>query len=465
MRVLHALVLLFGLLAVIESGSVRKIKLRRGPLEHNYKKYEGWVGYKKVFKIGDAKLPITDYLNAQYYGEIQLGTPPQSFQVVFDTGSSNLWVPSKKCSIFDIACDIHAKYDSSQSSTYQANGTAFSIQYGSGSLTGFLSRDDLTIAGLQVKGQVFAEATQQPGITFIAAKFDGILGMAFDTISVDQVTPVWYNILTQGLVSEPVFAFYLSRDTGAPVGGELVLGGVDEDHYIGDFFYVNLTHKNYWMFKMDDFQISGNSYCKGGCNAIADTGTSLIAGPSKIVAEINAKIGATGILSQECIVLINQYGPAIIEGLVKKLDPNTICTEIGICQNNGVGCTICREAIGFIDNTLGENRTQGEILAFLQKACNKLPSPNGEAVVDCSVIATLPNVEIVLGGKTFVLTPEQYIMKVDQAGQATCLSGFIGLDLPPALGELWILGDVFLGVYYTKFDFGNSRVGFATAAN
>jgi len=254
---------------------------------------------------GPVPIVITDYMNAQYYGPVSIGTPPQNFLVVYDTGSSNLWVPSSKCSITVPACDVHKKYNSEKSSTYVKNGEEFNITYGSGSMTGFLSQDTLLFGGLTVTKQVFTEATGLPGISFLAGKFDGILGLGFQSISVDNVVPPWYNIVAQNLVSTPVFSFWLSDNANSTDGGELMLGGIDANRYTGKITYVPLTSETYWQFKMDDISIRSTStgYCGStGCTAIADTGTSLIAGPSDQVKALNLKLGALTIVNGEAIL-------------------------------------------------------------------------------------------------------------------------------------------------------------------
>jgi phytepsin len=106
-----------------------------------------------------------------------------------------------------------------------------------------MSQDTVTLGGLVVKNQLFAEAVQQPGLTFVLASFDGIMGLGFQSISVTGCAPVWYNMLAQGVVTDPVFAFWLNRNASSDVGGEMTLGGIDHSRYTGDLFYVPLTQE------------------------------------------------------------------------------------------------------------------------------------------------------------------------------------------------------------------------------
>ncbi|KAG6419016.1 hypothetical protein SASPL_121224 [Salvia splendens] len=467
----------------------------------------------KYSEFGDTDIvALKNYMDAQYFGEIGIGTPPQKFTVIFDTGSSNLWVPSSKC-YFSIPCFFHSKYKSSQSSTYRKNGKSAAIQYGTGAISGFFSEDNIKVGHLVVKNQEFIEATREPGVTFLVAKFDGILGLGFKEISVGNATPVWYNMVKQGLVKEPVFSFWLNRNLKDEEGGELIFGGVDPNHYIGRHTYVPVSQKGYWQFDMGDVLIDGEEsgtyyfcdsiggYCNGGCSAIADSGTSLFAGPTTVVAMINHAIGAAGVVSQECKAVVEQYGQAIMALLMAETQPKKVCSQVGLCTfdgthgvrylclilvldtslfsagiasvvderdgkssgSNDAMCSVCEMAVVWMQNQLRQNQTQDRILNYVNELCERLPSPMGQSAVDCASISSMPTVSFTIGGEVFDLSPNEYILKVGEGAAAQCISGFTGIDIPPPRGPLWILGDMFMGRYHTVFDFGEERVGFAEA--
>lgn len=233
-------------------------------------------------------VPVNNYEDAQYYGPVSIGTPPQNFEVVFDTGSSNLWVPSKSCT--SISCFTHNTYNSAKSSTYVKNGQSFVIEYGSGGVKGFLSQDTVTWGGAKISNQVFGEVTSEQGTSFAVAKFDGILGMAWQTISVDNVTPVFQNLFSQGTVSQNSFAFYLTRTIGQ-AGSTLTLGGYNSTLSKNDWKQVPLIAEDYWRIAIGGITVGTKAVAISGIKGIVDSGTSLLVGDTALVNDINKLIG------------------------------------------------------------------------------------------------------------------------------------------------------------------------------
>lgn len=290
------------------AAEIHKLKLNKVPLSEQFEKRsindhvqslrQKYMGFAEDYfqdtsiKTGAGHGVLVDnFLNAQYFSEISIGTPAQPFKVVLDTGSSNLWVPSSQCS--SIACFLHSKYDSSTSSTYVKNGSEFSIQYGSGSLSGFVSQDTVQIGDLTIKDQLFAEATNEPGLAFAFGRFDGIMGLGYDTISVNKIVPPFYNMLNQNLLDEPVFAFYLGDTNKDGDDSEATFGGLEASHYTGDLIKIPLRRKAYWEVDFDAIAFGGNVAELENTGVILDTGTSLIALPSTLAELLNKEIGAT----------------------------------------------------------------------------------------------------------------------------------------------------------------------------
>lgn len=358
------LIVLTALLA-LASGNLLRIPLHKLKVPRNdFKRFD-------VFTVtGDE--PMNNFQDTTYYGNITIGTPPQNFTVLFDSGSSNLWIPSSNCNKTDAACLVHAEYNSSASTTYVANGEFFEIMYGSGALTGYVSQDVVTVSGLTIQNQVFAEATN-PGPNFITTAFDGIFGLGFQEIAVDNIVPPFYNMIQQGLIPKPLFSVWLDRNESDPNGGEVIFGGSDSSKYSGELQYVPISQAGYWQFNMDGGSIGQFEICSGGCQAICDTGTSLLIAPYDDYMTIQ----------------------------------NAVNTDI-----------------------------------------------NGN--VDCDQVDNLPSIVLYMNGHRFEVEGKYYILTSVQDGVTTC-----SLGVSWGNGQ-WILGDVFIGKYYTEFDYGNMRIGFAS---
>ncbi|XP_074792061.1 gastricsin-like [Natator depressus] len=369
-------------LTLKKGKTIREVMKEKGVLVDYLKHHKPDPASKYRFNEYNVAFEPMVYMDASYYGEISIGTPPQNFLVLFDTGSSNLWVPSTYCQ--SQACSNHARFNPSHSSTYSSNGQTFSLQYGSGSLTGFFGYDTMTLQNIAVTNQEFGLSENEPGTNFIYAHFDGILGMAYPSLAVGGATMALQGMLQKNLLSQPIFSFYLSSQPSSQYGGEVVFGGVDSRFYSGQIHWAPVTQELYWQIGIDEFVIGGQAmgWCSQGCQAIVDTSTSLLTIPQQFMNYFLQGVGA-----QE-----NEYG---------------------------------------------------------------------EYVVDCSRVQSLPTISFTINGVSFPLPPSAYIL----SNNGYCSVGVMPTYLPSQNRQpLWILGDVFLRQYYSVYDMGNNRIGFATVA-
>ncbi|MBZ3881825.1 Gastricsin [Sciurus carolinensis] len=281
--------------------------------------------------------PMT-YMDAAYFGEISIGTPPQNFLVLFDTGSSNLWVPSIYCQ--SLACTTHPRFNPSQSSTFSTNGQTFSLQYGSGSLTGFFGYDTLTVESIQVPNQEFGLSEKEPGTNFVYAQFDGIMGLAYPALSMGGATTALQGMLRVDALSSPIFSVYLSNQEGSEDGGAVIFGGVDDNLYTGEISWAPVTRELYWQIGIEEFYVGeeASGWCSQGCQAMVDTGTSLLVVPKKHLSALLQTIGAQedeyGQFFVNCADVQNlPTFTFVINGVQFPLQPSSyILNEDGYCS-------------------------------------------------------------------------------------------------------------------------------------
>ncbi|GBE80463.1 Aspartic protease [Sparassis crispa] len=222
--------------------------------------------------------PLIDEENGlEWTDNIAIGTPSQPFLIDFDTGSSDLWVPSPQCT--SNVCQGKHKYNAGSSSTSTERPGTFSIQYGDQStVSGPIYTDTVDVAGVTVKSQYFSAVTELSS-EFQDDPVDGLLGLAYPKISNLNQTPFFNNAYEQGAVPEDVFSFKL-----ASTGSELYLGGTNSKLYTGSVEYHDIdTTTGFWQ-PMDASAIVNGIPVVNSIDTIIDTGTTIMYGPPALVA-------------------------------------------------------------------------------------------------------------------------------------------------------------------------------------
>jgi len=255
----------------------------------------------RVFKI-----QLANNANTQYYGHIDVGTPPHRFKVVFDTGSSVLWVPDAACK--SSACKTHHTFRLHHSKTGKLIGVSQNqvklahIQYGTGQMTGVEASDTVRIGGrtgLKIPQTGILLATQEQSKVFSNFPFDGVFGLNRRSVNSGKIDfNVMRNAEEHHSVGKNIVSFWLG---GAPGnrGGAMAVGGVDHRFFSGPLSWHPVVRNPFgnWMLQLESLKVGKVEVCSGGCTAIIDTGTSLLVAShavhSKMQKAINIKRSCT----------------------------------------------------------------------------------------------------------------------------------------------------------------------------
>lgn len=232
-----------------------------------------------------------------FSGKISVGTPAQEFTVVFDTGSGHLIIPGPTCR--SPSCVKHQQYNSSSSSgqAIDYDGTPvtgkardqLTVSFGTGEVTGVFSQDTVCVAGGRrcVEGAHLITATEMTDKPFLEFDFDGVLGLGLAGLS---QTPA-FNMAQRLGGGDSVFAVYLGH-----CGSEISFGSWRPQLLRGALQWADVkdAEEGYWKLAVDAVVVDGTplEVCAGGCNAVADTGTSVLAGPSAAVTLIREQLSS-----------------------------------------------------------------------------------------------------------------------------------------------------------------------------
>lgn len=228
-----------------------------------------------------------------YWGSMTIGTPPQPFKVIFDTGSGNLIIPSSDCSV--PGCAPHRKYAHESSTTSAAvtneKGEGSSeITFGTGQIEGGFFRDKMCIGDSLCVEANFIAAEKETTEPFQEIPFDGIMGLGFKDLSMGKGFNMIDELTSKNALPNGQISFYLT-DGG---DSEVTFGGFRPEHLASDIVWAPVEVQSWWQVAMKDitFDNKPQGLCDGHCRVAVDTGTSMLAGPSDLVDKLSSMVNA-----------------------------------------------------------------------------------------------------------------------------------------------------------------------------
>ncbi|KAK4054929.1 hypothetical protein OIV83_000853 [Microbotryomycetes sp. JL201] len=270
---------------------------------HMINKYGGTVATSGSNEKRQAKLDLTNYQDAQFYATVTIGTPGQDFNLIMDTGSSDLILAIEGCR----GCQRTTPgLTESASSTLEISRNDFQITYGSGQASGQLVEDTVSI------GNYTIDVMQN----IVDGSISGILGLGFQSIAQSGATPLVQALAQNGSLPSPEIGFafktyaYDELTNDEMPGGTMTIGGVDSSAYTGDINWISLVQpEGYWQIPLEGITVEGNSTGITADAVVIDTATTLIGGPAGAVQAIYANIpeaqpytlqGESGYYSMPC---------------------------------------------------------------------------------------------------------------------------------------------------------------------
>ncbi|KAK7032858.1 acid protease [Favolaschia claudopus] len=230
-----------------------------------------------------------------YYASFFLGTPLREYRLLVDSGSADMWVGGERCKGADGGnCGNHKFLGPRSSSSYRETEQPWYMTYGSGVVSGILVNDTVKLGILPPLRNFTFGVTEEESPQFTAddIPFDGVLGCAKDSLSMQQ-TPTLLNALRNaGLISERIWSYKISRYSDGKNDGELTIGSMDTSKYKANSLVrvPNMSSAGFWEIELGSVTVNGQILNLGRRSCILDTGTTLLIAPKSDVATIHDSI-------------------------------------------------------------------------------------------------------------------------------------------------------------------------------